>query len=335
MLIAAWWALHLIIGAAGTYAARRYALRAQLLDQPGERRSHRIATPRGGGAAIVLSLLIAAAFWIAREPAAAAWPAGFAVGLILVAGIGAIDDHRPLSPWLRLAVHGAAAAALAWGFHATYGDWRWTTAAFVLAIGLTNVWNFMDGIDGLAASQCALVAGAAAAFLAGPAQWVALALCASCCGFLPFNFPRARIFLGDVGSGALGFAVAALCVDIAAADRPGWPLSLLSLAAFLVDAALTLVGRMLRGERWWAPHVTHAYQLWARRAGSHLRVTLAYGLWTAIGVALWWSGRAQNTVCITMILLGWYTLSTLAWCGLRRNGGFAVVDVAGTSKDRE
>lgn len=323
MPVVAWLALHLAIGAAGTYAARRYALRARLLDQPGERRSHRIATPRGGGIAIALSLMVAAIAWILRDPAQAALPGAFAVGLTLVAGIGAVDDHRPLSPWLRLAVHGLAAMVLAWGFHAAYGDLRWTLAAFALSIVLTNVWNFMDGIDGLAASQAALAAGATAVFLTGPAQGMALALCAACCGFLPFNFPHARIFLGDVGSGALGFALAALCVGVATEASPGWPLALLPLAAFLVDAALTLGRRMLGGERWWTPHVTHAYQVWARRAGSHLPVTAGYAAWSAFAVVLWWLGRTQNSVCITMILLGWYTLSALAWCGLRRGSGLA------------
>lgn len=333
MAVAAWLALHGIIGALGTWWARRYALRASLIDHPGERRSHTAATPRGGGVAIVAAMLTAAGVGIATEPGQAVLPAAFALGLALVAGIGAVDDHRPLSPWLRLGVHAIAAAALAGGFYAAYGDPWLALAAFVLSIGLTNVWNFMDGIDGLAASQAALFAGAAAVWLQGPAQWLALALCAACCGFLPFNFPRARIFLGDVGSGALGYAIAALCVAVAAEASPGWPLSLLPLAAFLVDAALTLVGRMLRGERWWTPHVTHAYQIWARRVG-HVPVTWGYGLWTATAVALWWLFRAENAVFITMVLLSWYTLSGLAWRSLRRESGFAVVGDR-ISKDKE
>lgn len=333
MPVAAWLALHVFIGALGTWMARRYALHAQLIDQPGARRSHTSATPRGGGAAIVLAMLIAAGAGIVDDPQRAVLPAAFAIGLTLIAGIGAIDDHRPLSPWLRLGVHALASLALAIGFQLAYGDPWLAAGAFILSIGLTNVWNFMDGIDGLAASQAALIAAAAAVWMQGAAQWLALALSAACCGFLPFNFPRAKIFLGDVGSGALGYALAALCVAVAAQADPGWPLALLPLATLLVDAALTLVGRMLGGERWWTPHVTHAYQIWARARGHGL-VTASYGLWTVIAIALWWLFRAENAGFITMVLLGWYTLSGLAWRGLRRAGGFAFVGDR-ISKDKE
>lgn len=323
MPLVAWLALHFAIGLLGTHFARRYALGARLLDEPGERRSHLNATPRGGGVAIVVALLVATGWLVAGNPLHAAaqqqkWLASFAGGLVLVAAIGAIDDHRPLSPWLRLTVHAFASLLLACGCFVAYGDPWLALAAFVLSVGLTNVWNFMDGIDGLAASQAALVAAGAALFLDGPMQWVAWALCAACCGFLPMNFPRARIFLGDVGSGALGFSVAALSIDIAAAGHPGWPLSLLPLSAFLVDASLTLGWRMLRGERWWTPHVTHAYQVWAKGAGRHLPVTLAYAAWTAISLVLWWWGHDRGAAFITILLFGWYTLSLLTWRGLRR-----------------
>lgn len=325
MPLGGWLALHFLIGLLGTAAARRYALRAELLDQPGERRSHRAATPRGGGIAIVVALLVAVAWLWAQDPSQRPWFAGFAAGLVLVAAIGWIDDHRPLSPWLRLAVHAMASAALAWGSYAVHGDPLTALVAFALSVGLTNVWNFMDGIDGLAASQAALLAAGAAWVFGGSLQWLALALCAACCGFLPLNVPRARIFLGDVGSGALGFAVAALYADLAATRPPGWTLALLPLSAFLVDAALTLVGRMLRGERWWTPHVMHAYQVSARRWGRHIPVTLIYAGWTLIAVALWWSCRDRSTAFITMLLFGWYTLSIFAWRGLRRERDLAVL----------
>ncbi len=325
MPLGGWLALHFGIGLLGTMAARRYALRARLLDQPGERRSHSIATPRGGGIAIVVAVLVAALWLFAQDPQQRPWLAGFAVGLALIAAIGWIDDHRPLSPWLRLAVHALASAGLAWGGFLVHGDPLVALATFVLSIGLTNVWNFMDGIDGLAASQAALLAAGAAWVLGGSAQWLALALCAACCGFLPLNFPRARIFLGDVGSGALGFALAALYADLAATGNPGWPLALLPLSAFLVDAALTLVGRMLGGERWWTPHVMHAYQVWARHLGRHIPVTLAYAFWTMIAIALWWLCRDHGTAVVTMLLLGWYTLSVFVWRGLRRRRDLAVL----------
>lgn len=321
----AWVALYLSIGFLGAWAARWYALHMGLFDEPGERRSHGTATPRGGGIGIVVALLAAAAWLSFRDAPHAVLLACFAVGVGLVAGIGLIDDHRPLSPWLRLLVHGVASAVLSYGFFATHGDPAVALAAFVLSIGLTNVWNFMDGIDGLAASQAALVAAVAALFLHGSMQWLAIALCAACCGFLPLNFPRARIFLGDVGSGALGFAIAALCVEIAAARTPGWPLSLLPLSAFLVDAGLTMGGRMLRGERWWTPHVTHTYQRWARGIGRHIPVTLAYAAWTVFAVLLWLACRDLAPASTIMVIAGWYTFTLLFWRGLRRRRDSASV----------
>lgn len=278
----AWIALAGIASAAGTWLARRYALARQLLDEPGERRSHQVPTPRGGGAAIVAVMLAVAAGLLVRASGAeAALLGSFVLALALVAGIGAWDDHRPLSPWLRLAVHGLAGAllggALWWA-----GAPAWLAVAGALLVpGLVNVWNFMDGINGLAASQALLCAGLFASGLAGDWRLLAWAAAAACLGFLPFNFPRARIFLGDVGSGALGLALAWL-LAVLVLQRPGaWP-SALALLPFLADAGFTLVRRMLRGEKWWQPHATHLYQRLARRHGSHVPVTLAYAGVTAV-----------------------------------------------------
>ncbi len=278
----AWIALAGIASAAGTWLARRYALARHLLDEPGERRSHQVPTPRGGGAAIVAVMLAVAAGLLVRASAPeAVLLGGFVLALALVAGIGAWDDHRPLSPWLRLAVHGLAGAllggALWWA-----GAPAWLVVAGALLVpGLVNVWNFMDGINGLAASQALLCAGLFASGLAGDWRLLAWAAAAACLGFLPFNFPRARIFLGDVGSGALGLVLAWL-LAVLVLQRPGaWP-SALALLPFLADAGFTLVRRMLRGEKWWQPHATHLYQRLARRHGSHVPVTLAYAGVTAV-----------------------------------------------------
>ena len=100
---------------------------------------------------------------------------------------------------------------------------------------------------------------------------------------LPGAIPKARIFLGDVGSGALGFTLAVLIVHAVAAapSIPPW-LWALPPSAFLIDSSLTLAGRVLRGEAWWRPHALHAYQKWARMRGSHVAVTLAYAAWPAL-----------------------------------------------------
>lgn len=309
-----WIALHFVVGLAGTWLARRYALHRQLIDQPGERRSHDTPTPRGGGIAIVAALLLALA-WLAftDAPRAKLHVAG-AVGLLLVAGVGWIDDHRPLSPWWRLAVHALAASVLAWGIVGSGGGAWQAASGFGLALVLVNIWNFMDGIDGLAASQALLVALGYAWLASGSVAWLALALAAACLGFLPYNLPRARIFLGDVGSGALGFALALLAAWLAGMDAARLPVLLLPLSAFMVDAGLTLAVRMLRGERWWLPHTGHAYQRWSRRCGRHGVPTGAYACWTAVTVIfmIWLSFRPQ-AVIIAALGIAYLAAACLWW----------------------
>jgi UDP-N-acetylmuramyl pentapeptide phosphotransferase/UDP-N-acetylglucosamine-1-phosphate transferase len=308
------------MGVVGTWLARRYALRRKLIDQPGERRSHRVATPRGGGIAIVASALLALGWMASTHAVSMRTLASIAAGLLLVAGIGWLDDHRPLSPWLRLAVQAVAAAFVSAALLASGHSPAFAAFGFGVVMVLVNVWNFMDGIDGLAASQALLVA-AGWAWLAwpGPWAWMLFALATACLGFLPFNLPPSKIFLGDVGSGALGYLLAIGLLWL----PPGalaWPwLAWLPLSAFLVDATLTLLARILRGERWWAPHLQHAYQRWALRTGRHGPVSLAYALWTACAVATMVSARGAGTGEGAVALFMGYAAAATAWAWLRRD----------------
>jgi UDP-N-acetylmuramyl pentapeptide phosphotransferase/UDP-N-acetylglucosamine-1-phosphate transferase len=183
---------------------------------------------------------------------------------------------------------------------------------------LVNVWNFMDGINGIATSQAAMVA-LAIALISPAARGAGLAVAAACLGFLPFNVPRARIFLGDVGSGALGLAMAWLIARAAVREaRLDTALqSMLPASAFLVDASLTLARRVLRGERWWEPHTQHLYQGLARRHG-HVPVTLGYVAWTgAMMLGMLAIGGASRPLIIASVLLC-YTGATLLWLALQR-----------------
>ena len=318
-----WFALNVAAcAAAGAWFVRRYALRRGLLDHPGERRSHRTPTPRGGGVGIVGVWLFVLALCCVGRPDRASALLAIIGGTSLVAGIGWIDDHRPLSPWLRLAVHAVAASLLAWAAWQQGGGTAGVVLAFVSAVVLVNAWNFMDGIDGLAASQAA-IAAVAYALVAGDRTTTALAwaLAAACCGFLPFNFPKARIFLGDVGSGALGYALAVLLTLVAIEGGRGissWPLLLIPISAFLIDASLTLCRRMLRGDRWWTAHVEHAYQQLAFRAGAHWPVTLAYAGWSACGALIVTMAARMlaingGTAINIVIAVGWGLTGALAW----------------------
>jgi UDP-N-acetylmuramyl pentapeptide phosphotransferase/UDP-N-acetylglucosamine-1-phosphate transferase len=318
--VGSWIGIFFLVALAGTWLARRYAISRQLLDEPGERRSHSTPTPRGGGISIVVAMLFAIGCLAVRDPATAPALYAIACGLLLVAGIGWIDDHRPLSPLLRLVIQTVAALLLGWAVSEMGGDRFAATTSAVLALILVNVWNFMDGIDGLAGSQALLVAIAYGVLAgSGPPAWLAMALAASCLGFLPFNMPHARIFLGDVGSGALGFLVATLVAWTVVLPHEGWRAwaMLLPLSAFIVDASLTLLLRMFRRQRWWLPHAEHAYQHWARRRG-HVLVTLAYGGWTATMILFMLAASARS-LAFNMLTLAVAGLGgTVAWILLRR-----------------
>ena len=315
-----WMLLHFVLAATGTWLARRYALRKQLIDQPGERRSHNAATPRGGGIAIVAAVLLGIAWLALKEPREIFLLGCFAAGLVLVAGIGWVDDHRPIPAWPRLLVHAVAALLLAWGVHRSTSGLLAPVLAFVLVMALVNIWNFMDGIDGLAGSQAAIVAFAVAFILAGGIWgWIAAGLVAALAGFLPFNFPKARIFLGDVGSGALGFLLAGLLMAAFQSGRVSWPLLLLPISAFLVDAGFTLGMRMLRKECWWTPHVQHTYQKWAGRNMSHVGVTLAYAGFSLTAVMLVLVGMGWTEYGSAGICLVWFLGASFLWARMRRD----------------
>ena len=323
-----------LAAAAGTGWLRQHALRSRWLDVPNARSSHSTPTPRGGGLAIVagasagLSVLAALgevdrALWLALVP-----------GGIAVAAVGFIDDRRSLAPSLRLAVHvGAAAFALAvlggvppLQFGASVVDLGWAGHLLgLLAIVWTlNLFNFMDGIDGIAASEAVFIMGVAVALALcttspGTAHAAALVLAAACLGFLAWNWPPARIFMGDVASGYLGYAIAVLALA-AGRDQPHAPLLWLALgSAFFADATTTLARRMLRGEPIHEPHRLHAYQHLARRWRSHGSVTgglLAANLaWSAPLAALGALRPAFAAGAAAVALTGWLVVVTIAGAG--------------------
>jgi Fuc2NAc and GlcNAc transferase len=272
-----------------THLMRRYAIERNIVDLPNARSSHALPTPRGGGVAIVISFVSAlcalCACGLLDIKAVFTWI--LASGAI--AGVGFLDDHRQLSARRRLAVHAAAGVFVIamlggmpteelarWGL----GEIRVGSAfAVVVLVWGTNLFNFMDGIDGIAGSE-AIFVSAAGAWLnwlgRGDAGMTAalLSLSAASMGFLAWNWPPARIFMGDVGSGFLGFMVTALA--IVTSQRSSVPIEVWPIlgGVFLVDATVTLVKRFWRRDRWMEPHRTHAYQHLARKLASHRAVTL-------------------------------------------------------------
>lgn len=282
----------LLLSASGsavlTALAIDYGRRRGLLDEPGRRRSHQQVTPRGGGVAPVATVLVALLALALRGELAGRDALALGVALFAIAAIGWADDHRPLPAATRLAVHVGVALWLVSLLLAGASVWLWLPAALVV-VSAINLGNFMDGINGLAASQAALVSAALGWLLAPQlpaAGLLALALAAACLGFLPFNFPRARIFLGDVGSGALGLLIAALLLLAWREGAAGLAALLLLPSAFLLDGGLTLAARARAGKPLAKAHREHLYQWLVRSGVSHARVTALYAVWTLLMVAL-------------------------------------------------
>lgn len=272
-----------------TAVLRRYALSRSIIDIPNARSSHSIPTPRGGGVAIVIAFLVALP--ILGAIGLVPWLQLIAVGGAgaLVAVIGFMDDHGHIAARWRLLGHFTAAIwALAWlgglppvVFFGVSLDLHWFghILAAIYLVWMLNLYNFMDGIDGIASVE-ALCVCLGACLIYGlngtPAlTWGALILAMAVLGFLYWNFPPARIFMGDAGSGFLGIALGVLSVQAAWESSALLWVWLILLGVFIVDATFTLMRRLIRGDKVYEAHRSHAYQFASRLAGRHLPVTMA------------------------------------------------------------
>lgn len=273
------------------------------LDQPNERSLHSKPVPRSGGLAIVAGAL--AAFVLVPAPAILAAPA------LALACISLADDWRGLPIGLRFLAHAVAAAAFVWLALGAL-PW-WTQLVLALAVmWMTNLYNFMDGSDGLAGGMTVLGFGflGVAALLANAATTALTGFCiaAAALAFLAYNFHPARIFMGDTGSIPLGFMAAAL--GLLGWHQDLWPLWFPAavFSPFIVDASATLARRVLRGERFWQAHRSHYYQRLVQMGWGHRRTALAeYALmFVCGGAALWALGQpvySQLVILLTLALL--------------------------------
>jgi len=301
-----------------------YAHRRGMLDQPGQRRSHSIPTPRGGGIGVVVAMLICIPGALWSLPAA--WPISVIVSLagalLLVALAGWWDDHRPLPVLPRL---GAQLLAVLWfslTLMATGLSWWWLPLLLGAGTWSINLHNFMDGIDGLLAQQAIFVASGLA-WIAWVAAQPALAvaagsLAAACLGFWYYNRPAAQIFMGDVGSGSIGLLIFAFTAMLWRLEHALlWPALILS-SAFVVDASLTLLTRMLLGRRWHAPHREHLYQWLVRSDATHAQADLAYLAWNLlIAAPLTWLACSHLPIALP-ITIALYLTAAAVWLTLKR-----------------
>jgi UDP-N-acetylmuramyl pentapeptide phosphotransferase/UDP-N-acetylglucosamine-1-phosphate transferase len=325
--------------------------RLRILDQPNQRSSHVAPTPRGGGIAILL-VIVAASFWMRRAyqdhlmwlaPLVAVW-----VGLI-----SWVDDVRGLSAAVRFVTHIVGALVLIWGlgFTILVGPIAILVEQLKLPfplilllmvfwiVGYTNAFNFMDGINGIAGTQAGVGAFAMAA-VAGVSigRWdsapimVSLAVSGAALGFLPHNFPKARMFMGDVGSAPLGMLLSFLVLWICREHsfKLFIPLAMIH-ANFILDTAVTLLRRITRGDRWLDSHREHFYQRLVRAGLSHTAVTSWEGfLLVIVSIISVLVARSSTTVqlgALVTVILIWGVFFSIAECIFRKFNQKLISDI--------
>lgn len=297
----------------------------QILDRPNARSSHTVPTPRGGGLGVIAVLLPALAGWMiwAEEPIGST--ISVLGGAVLLVAVSWIDDVKGLGPLPRLGAQLLATAAMLGPAILLSLTVQPMLSLVLLLLVIAWIWfinlfNFMDGIDGITAVETLICAGGTAVvaltfdrvdFLFAPAMIIA----AAALGFLIWNWHPAKVFLGDVGSVPLGFLIGWLLLSLA--SKGAWAAAIILPSYYLADATITLLRRLLRGEKIWQAHREHFYQKAVQAGRSHAQVSSAVGLAGLALIALaWWSTQdraweALGAAAIVVILL-------MAWMSPRR-----------------
>ncbi|MCP5420898.1 MAG: glycosyltransferase family 4 protein [Gammaproteobacteria bacterium] len=296
-----------------------------ILDHPNARSLHSTPIPRSGGVALLGG--VAAGLAILASQLTLAPLQGLLLGTMPIALVSFWDDYRGVSAGWRFLIHGAGAVILIMSGYGPdrLGALSWTLPAsltdLVLAVAIVwmiNLYNFMDGLDGLAAGMaifgfsCLAMLGSGSGN--GAFVGMSLIIVAASAGFLVFNRPPARIFLGDIGSTVLGFWAAAFCLW---GNRQGlfslW-MALLLFSPFVLDATLTLLRRLRQGEKIWQAHKTHYYQRLVVRGWSQRRVLFVeYMLMFFCGLSVLYAAQASSGVRIGLVLIWTAIYGGLVW----------------------
>jgi UDP-N-acetylmuramyl pentapeptide phosphotransferase/UDP-N-acetylglucosamine-1-phosphate transferase len=315
------------------------ASRFHILDHPNERSLHARSTPRSGGLAILIAIIVSVAMVSSFHPLHDL--AAITAGVFMVAGVSFLDDRYSIAPGYRIVVHVLAAVVVLYGgfylqkLEILGVSWQWPYAmgavvSVLYTVWMINLYNFMDGMDGFAGGMA--VSGFAVFVVLG---WMAghdaffiisLIISASSAGFLVFNFPPARIFMGDVGSSTLGLLAATLSLW-GARDGifPFW-IAVLVFLPFIADATVTLLRRLMRREKLWQAHKTHYYQKLVQAGWGHRKtVLLEYLIMLGCGLTAVLSLHATTAIQAAM-LAGWalfYIIffSWVSWHASRRRHG--------------
>ena len=316
-----WFALGaaLLLGTLGSWLVSRHAFRLDLVDEPCDRSSHVRPTPKGGGIGILAAFIVSSLLMNV--------PSWLLLSAVLLALVSLFGDRRELKPSLRLVIQfGAALVVLLGGYlndviklFAVVNPVLTLPLALSLMIfivGTANFYNFMDGINGLAGLNGVVAFGGLALFAlnsGGQSYWLLnLCLALACLGFLPFNLPRAKVFMGDVGSVLLGFVFAAQVVLLAGNLSELFGLAAL-LLTFYFDELTTMAVRLMDSEHLGTPHRRHLYQLLVNELGlPHYTVAMAYALTQALLASMFLMLVKHGLV---FVLLG-YGLSFMMFCVL-------------------
>lgn len=282
-------------------------------DIPNERSLHEMPTPRIGGVGLIAGLLSG---WAIMFHAPSLW---ILLPLLLLFLLSLIDDVRGLSVRIRFALHFIAAFSVVWGEGLFAANFLLAVAAILLIVWMINLYNFMDGSDGLAGGMTLVgfsVYGVAS--LMGGDEVLAMicfSIGAAALGFLYFNFYPAQVFMGDAGSIPLGFLAAS--IGIVGWDRNLWPVwfPVMVFSPFVLDATVTLLKRAIRGERVWRAHREHYYQRLVQLGAGHRNTALIeYALMISVGVSALWA--LQNPDVLLVIALAWCFIYGLAMVSL-------------------
>jgi UDP-N-acetylmuramyl pentapeptide phosphotransferase/UDP-N-acetylglucosamine-1-phosphate transferase len=346
----------LLVSTVAVRLMRAVALRWRLLDNPNERSSHKHPVPRLGGAAFMPVVLLAVVMLVPRAGVPASVLVAFLGGAAALFAVSLADDFLTLSTGVRFAVQFAAAGALLWAvvdaspidtynvFGALYSavpssvpsssSVLTSLSLFLLTlwiVGTVNIYNFMDGIDGIAGAQ-AVVAGVTWAFFgflfnAPFVASVGALVAAGTLGFLTLNWPPAKIFMGDAGSTVLGYCFAAMpLLYVVETKQMGSFIAALFAAVlvlwpFLFDGAFTILRRLKNRENILKAHRSHLYQRLVIAGKSHRQVTLVYSALAAGGAVLAWRVLVGSPGAVLMALIGVGGLFLALWVWTVRTEG--------------
>ncbi len=308
-----------------TLGYRAYAIKKNVLDTPNHRSSHLAPTPRGGGISIILCYTLTALTLTWMEILTSNQTLVLLIASLPIAFIGLIDDHKPVPSSLRFFVHFMSAAAALYlldnsptiaiaGLPITLHE-LWIVPVAIGLTWLTNLYNFMDGIDGIASTEAIFVLVGAYLVTGGSNDgYLVLLFIPPLIGFLALNWAPAKIFMGDAGSGFLGAFLGILAIILAAKETTSLWVWIILLGTFIADASWTLVTRFASGQAWHQPHRSHSYQILSRRFNSHSKVNLG----NLAVIFLWltplaYAAQHRPTLGIVLAVIAYSPLFLLAY----------------------